>query len=54
MTINPTAVIDVKIRDIMTKRVITVKSSRTVKNEVDKMVEKDIECLPVIRKGPPT
>ena len=51
VTIDPTAIIDVKVRDIMTERVITVESSRTVKEAVDKMVEKDIECLPVIRNG---
>jgi len=49
MTLDPTDIIDVKVGDIMTEKVITVKSSRTVREAVDKMVEKDIECLPVIR-----
>ena len=39
---------EVKINQIMTKDVITIHPEDTVEEAVKKMVERDVECLPVI------
>ncbi|MBS7644119.1 CBS domain-containing protein [Candidatus Bathyarchaeota archaeon] len=39
---------DVKASKIMTKNLITVSPQTTVENAVRKMVEHDVECLPVV------
>lgn len=39
---------NVKVSSVMTKKLITVSPSSTVENAVKKMVDFDVECLPVV------
>jgi CBS domain-containing protein len=44
-------VTNVKVREIMTKDVVTAESDEPVFDMVKKMIGKDVECVPVIRSG---
>jgi CBS domain-containing protein len=41
----------VKIREIMTARVVTIGPEKSVSKAVKKMVEGDVECLPIVKSG---
>ena len=48
---NRTSTAAVKIREIMTANVTTIEPEERVFKAVKKMVEKDVECLPVTKFG---
>ena len=39
----------IKVKEIMTRNVITVKPDEPVRMAVEKMVQNDVECLPVVQ-----
>lgn len=38
----------IRVRDIMTRNVITAKIEETIEDALDKMIRNEVECLPVI------
>ncbi len=41
----------VKIREIMTRNVVTIDPEKSVSEAVKKMVERNVECLPIVKFG---
>lgn len=41
--------IDMKIREVMSTNIVTIGPEKSVSEAVKKMMERDVECLPVVR-----